>query len=908
VTASGVVRIRDEMASAHARRSKSCLLPELTVAQCWGLISDTDHAKRWENEPRVVYQQVPVRPGLALRQARTVQDNPMVYEEEPYEWEEGRWYSSRWRFLEGPMAKFMLLFTFDEVGGQTRLSLDVSIWVHNPEDRGVAEGVADGVIRDYLDKTPARIVWDADPRAPRLLLTVQAQLDEAQLKAMERALLEYGESAPAVERLVRTIATRPDHELTALEPRALADRWRIDRDHVVDLFLRATRLKLLEPQWSVLCPSCRGPKGATADVALTAGGAHCDDCNITFEADPTTNLQLAFRPAPSVRKLDVDWFCMSGPARTPHVKAQAFALPGARTILTGAGAAGWRLRCPLRGTTAEVDCEHRVWRLDEQEGFVPTSESSEPLVIVNETSERLRVLVEDAALPDSVLRASEALAAPRFRELFRADQWEFLAAMERSWRATFDVSEPGPRQAAPPEPYDLVVVGSGPGGEAAALRAAQLGRRVAVVEARPTFGGPSGLGSKAFREAALKVLDWARDTSADRERLKAMFEERFSHVRRYVVALQSHELMRRLGRARVDLFYGRASLGAAGTVTVARPAGESALTLRASHLILATGSRPARPASIPFDGALVLDADDMNELARLPRRMCIIGCGVIGCEYASLLAALGVEVVAIHSRGPLLPMLDPEVAKAFSAELEAKGGRIVAGAAVARVETEPGAADPVRVHLEGGQIVAADQLLYVQGRDPATAGLGLDGAGIALGKYGRIDVDATGRTSRPEVLAVGDVVGPPGLASAAVQQGRAAADLLFGKGAGGRTEEAPQATALWTLPEVAGVGLTEAEAEARGLDFVCGYGRFRDLPRGLMAGDLRGWAKLIVERGSLRVVGAHVIGGTACDLIQHAVTLIRDGKTAADVADSGFSAVTFHNLYELAAQDALERA
>ena len=253
-------------------------------------------------------------------------------------------------------------------------------------------------------------------------------------------------------------------------------------------------------------------------------------------------------------------------------------------------------------------------------------------------------------------------------------------------------------------------------------------------------------------------------------------------------------------------------------------------------------------------------------------------------------------------------MLDREVAEAFSAALEAKGGRVVMGASVARVETEPGAADPVRVHLEGGQVVAADQLLYVQGRDPATGGLGLEGAGISLGKYGRIDVDHAGRTTRPDVMAVGDVVGPPGLASAAAHQGRTAAERLFGKAAGGRAGEAPDATALWTLPEVAGVGLTEAEAASRGVDFVCGYGRFRDLPRGLMAGDLRGWAKLVVERSTLRILGAHIIGDSACDLIQHAVTLVREGKTAAEIAESGFSAVTFDNLYELAAQDAIERA
>jgi NAD(P) transhydrogenase len=897
------------MEGAHARRSGVRLLPELTLAQCWSLISDTDLLKRFGNEPRVEYLRTPVRPGLALRQAKTIEANPMVYEEDHYEWEEGRWFAARWRFIDGPFEKFMMIFAFDTFEGQTRVAADVAIWARSADDRGLAEEVAAGVVHDHLERTPARIVWESDPRTPRLELNERPELDEAQLKAMERALLEYGETARAVERLVRAIATRPDHELATLEPRALADTWRIDRDAVVDLFLRAARIKLLEPQWSVLCPSCRGPKGTTPDVALTAGGAHCDDCNITFAADPTTNLQLAFRPASSVRRLGVDWMCVSGPARTRHVKAQAYALPGARVVLSGfAAAAGWRLRCPAQGQHADLAGGPGVWRLEDGLGFVATSEPAEGLEIVNATSERLRVLVEDAALPDSVLRASEVLAAPRFRELFRADQWEFLAAMERSWRATFDVSEPGPRPATPLEPYDLVVVGSGPGGEAAALRAAQLGRRVAVVEARPTFGGPSGLGSKAFREAALKVLDWARDTSADRDRTTAMFEERFSHVRRYVVALQSHELMRRLGRARVDLFYGRASLAAPGSVTVARPAGESALALGARHVILATGSRPARPATIPFDGALVVDADDMNELARLPRRMCVIGCGIIGCEYASLLAALGVVVVAIHGRGPLLPMLDAEVASAFAAELEAKGGRIVTGASVERVETEPGAADPVRVHLEGGQIVAADQLLYVQGRDPATGGLALEAAGISLGKYGRIEVDAAGRTSRPDVLAVGDVVGPPGLASAAVKQGRAAAELLFGKSTGGRGEEAPHATALWTLPEVAGVGLTEADARSRGVDFVCGYGRFRDLPRGLMAGELRGWAKLIVERDTLRVLGAHIIGESACDLIQHAVTLIRDGKTAAEVAESGFSAVTFDNLYELAAQDALERA
>jgi NAD(P) transhydrogenase len=315
--------------------------------------------------------------------------------------------------------------------------------------------------------------------------------------------------------------------------------------------------------------------------------------------------------------------------------------------------------------------------------------------------------------------------------------------------------------------------------------------------------------------------------------------------------------------------------------------GEGALTLSARHVVLATGSRPARPTDIPFDGALVLDAEDMNAIASLRARMCVIGFGVIGGEYASLLAALGVAVTVVHAQGPVLPMLDREVADAFCAQLAMKGVRVLTSTKVTKIEAQPGVADPVRVHLDNGEVIACDRVLYSQGRDAASASLNLRAAGITLGKYGRIAVEGPGRTSQPNVLAVGDVIGPPGLANAAIAQGRAAAESLFAPGAAPAGEDAAEATALWTLPEVAGIGLTEHEAKARGLDFVCGYGRFRDLPRGIIAGDLSGWAKLLVERGTMRVLGAHVIGESACDLIQHAVLLVRGKKTASEVAESG---------------------
>jgi NAD(P) transhydrogenase len=482
--------------------------------------------------------------------------------------------------------------------------------------------------------------------------------------------------------------------------------------------------------------------------------------------------------------------------------------------------------------------------------------------------------------------------------------------MERAWRSAFGHPsiEVAPHDA--DRRYDLVVVGSGPGGEAAAVRAAQLRGRVALVEASATFGGPSGLPSKAMRESVRKILGWA-DSAADAQRdparrlvrLRALFEQRFAPLRRYVASLQMQEVAQRLTRAGVCLHHGTASLDADGSVEVRRAGGDS-YRLAATHVVLATGSRPARPPGIPF-GPRVLDAVGMGQLERLPRTLCVVGAGVIGCEFATIMAALGVKVTIVAGNRQPYPFLDRELMLAGLEEMRRVGIQIVSGAPLARVAVEGGPRGRVTAELEDGAALSSDLLLYAEGRDGNSDGIGCDRAGIAIGRYGQITVDAEHRTSNPRVFAVGDVTGPPGLASAAVQQGKEVAELLFGHGARRGGRETLYATTLWTFPEMAGIGLTEEAARAQSTDHVVGRAWFRDLPRGILSGALHGWLKVIADREARRLLGVHIIGESACEIIHYGRALVESGATLEDLSQSGFSAMTFHGLYQMAAEDAL---
>jgi NAD(P) transhydrogenase len=910
----GATLLRAEIAGAPGLGVARVAVPRVSADDAWRIFADTDLLNRAIGNPAVDVCNIPVRPGVARRVLTTREAPPTAYEEEHYQWEEGRWLGGRRFFGGGPLEKMVFVFTPEPTLDGAVVECRFGFWSREVEGRPLAASVAQALaariqalevqLRDAHRMARPRVVPPSRP---------EQRVDPVQLRVLAAALVDSGEDPACVADLARHVEGGGDLELTHMAPLALAREWRRDAGVVTDVFVRAARLGMLLPRWSVACPGCRGMKGTTDDVvALAARPLHCADCNISFDADPTSNMALTFTPAPSVRRIDESFACIAAPTRTPHVKAQAYVPPGGTLRLARADLArpGLWLSCPETSGSLRLGAAGR-YRLEE-EGVVACAadgEGGDALEISNGASTRVRIRLEDRELPDTFLRASRVLERPRFRELFGADQWEFLSAMERAWRSAFGHPsvEVAPNDA--DRRYDLVVVGSGPGGEAAAVRAAQLGARVALVEASATFGGPSGLPSKAMRESVRKIMGWADSVAgADRDaarrlvRLRALFEQRFASLRRYVASLQMQEVAQRLTRAGVCLHHGTASLDADGAVEVRRPGGAS-YHLAARHVVLATGSRPARPPGIPF-GPRVLDAVGMGQLERLPRTLCVVGAGVIGCEFATIMAALGVKVTIVAGTRQPYPFLDRELMLAGLEEMRSVGIGIVSGAPLARATVDGGARGQVIAELEGGAAVASDLLLYAEGRDGNSDGIGCERAGVAVGRYGQITVDAEHRTSNPRVFAVGDVTGPPGLASAALQQGKEVAESLYGKRAR-RGRETLTATTLWTFPEMAGIGLTEDAARAQSADPVVGRAWFRDLPRGILSGALHGWLKLVAARDGGRLLGVHIIGESACEMIHYGRALIEGGATLEDLAQSGFSAMTFHGLYQMAAEDAL---
>ena len=909
---------RAELLRADAHNALFMDVPGLTPERAWPIFAETELLMRAARGPGLHVERIPVAPGVIRRIHTTVGADPATYEEEHFQWEVPRWAGVRRHFVDGPLARLLIMFALHPVpdGGATRAEFAFGAWARTPDDLPVARAVAADALPADLAALAPQLQAVATLDLPQFQPTPPrgGPADEVALQAALHTLVSSGEHVATSQRIISFIRQQHDQDLTHIAPFELADRLSLDRQTVLNVVLRLARLGIVEPQWSVACPSCRGPKATTDHVSALTGRVHCDDCNLAFDADPADNLHLTFRPAPSVRPLEVEWACVGGPARTPHVRAQAWVDPAQVLTLTDlplpAGGPHWRLRCPETGAQIDLPPQSGRWCVTKQ--GISQLGGTGRLEIQNSAPGRVRVILEDAQQSDHVLRARQVLETPRFRELFAADHWEFLCMMERGWRAQFGLANVAFQRAAPAARYDLLVIGCGPAGEALATRAARLGARVALVEARQSFGGSSGLSSKAFREAAAKVLVWAqsKDGARDVAALRALFEERFLPYGTYVSSLQTLEVFQRLGQAGVDLFHGTATFAGNGNgngngeIEVTR-AEQPPLRLRGAKVAIATGARPAHPDAIPIDQQFVLDAAGMRTLPRLPESVIVVGGGVVALEYATILAALATRVTLVHGGPSILPFLDRELAASLRDQMVAMGITIHADEAVQHVEVDPTAEEPVLVTLtRAGERIRSQRLLYAAGQQANTDHLGCELAGVELGQYGRVVVDEQLRTRCPHVFAAGDVIGPPGLASTAAHQGKLLAERLFA-GVAEMPSAAMYPTGLWTMPEVATVGLTEEQARDQHIDYVVGRAYFRDLPRGILSGDLQGWLKLIVERSTRRAVGVHVIGQSACELIHYGAAMVHANVSVTDVAHSVFAAATFHGVYEVAADDAL---
>ncbi|MFN7972734.1 MAG: Si-specific NAD(P)(+) transhydrogenase [Acidobacteriota bacterium] len=456
-------------------------------------------------------------------------------------------------------------------------------------------------------------------------------------------------------------------------------------------------------------------------------------------------------------------------------------------------------------------------------------------------------------------------------------------------------------------PYDLVVIGAGPAGEKAATQAAYFGKRVAIVERRDTPGGiavsDAGVPTKTLRETAQYLTGFRqRDVYGVSLSLGAAGKlERLRSRVAGVKAVMTEAVRSNIERMRVELHHGTARLAAGKRVIVSSAAGER--ELRAGVILIATGSHPLHPPGIDFSDPGITDSEGILGIETLPGRLVVIGGGAVGCEYASIFTALGVEVTLLEAMDRLLGFADGEIAALLARAFGAEGMRVTLGACVDAI-TRTGR--DLSVALRGGATLAADRVLFAGGRAGNTEGLGLDEAGVRIDDKGRIVVDAHYRTSAEGIYAAGDVIGPPALASVSQEQGRVAACHAFSIPFKHVVD--PLAPfGVYAIPEVAMAGLTEEAARAAGIDCEVGRGLFARNTRARIAGTTEGMVKLVFRRDDRTLLGVHILGDIASELI-HIGQLVASERRPIDYfIHATFNVPTYSEAYKYAAYDGLQR-
>lgn len=459
------------------------------------------------------------------------------------------------------------------------------------------------------------------------------------------------------------------------------------------------------------------------------------------------------------------------------------------------------------------------------------------------------------------------------------------------------------RSTSSPYEYDLLVLGCGPAGQRAAVQAAKLRKRVGIVDKREIVGGvcvhTGTIPSKSFKEAVVFLSGFRqRNIYGAGYRVKSEIEMSDLTFRcNRIMQIEIDVIKAQLTRNHIEVLPGEARFVDEHTVEIVSTQGS--LRKTAERFCIAVGAKPSRPSNVEFNGTTIFDSDNILNLPELPRSMVVVGGGVIGTEYGSMFAALGVHVTLVDARTRLLGFVDDEIIECFQYHMRAMGVTLRLGEEVK--SCKPREDGQVITELKSGKVIVSDCVLFSAGRVSCTDNLGLDTIGVQLGERGKINVNENLQTNLPHIYAAGDVIGFPALASTSASQGRLASAHAFG--IKDSIKETPLPYGIYSIPEISYVGLTEGELTEKQIPYETGLARYREIARGHIIGDENGMLKLLFHRETLDILGVHVIGESATELVHigQAVMALKGGLIY--LRDAVFNYPTLAECYKVAALD-----
>ena len=455
--------------------------------------------------------------------------------------------------------------------------------------------------------------------------------------------------------------------------------------------------------------------------------------------------------------------------------------------------------------------------------------------------------------------------------------------------------------------FDLVCIGSGPAGNRAAIQAAKFRKRVAIIERQSLIGGicveRGTIPSKTFREAVLSFANTNHhlcpQTWNHEKRRRPTAEELLSRVRQ-VMDREAEVIEDQLWRNDIELIQGHAAFQDPHTLAIKSDGGTRTVT--AEKILIAVGTVPIAPPGVNSDGERVFTSDELVLLKELPKRMVVVGGGVIGMEYASMFAALEIDVIVVDKREQVLEFLDREIVEELIHQMRNRDVTFRLGEAVEKVDVTEGPPKQVVLFLESGKRIVSDMVLFSAGRIGATMNLNLDHAGLTADDRGRLTVDQDFRTSAPHIFAAGDVIGYPSLAATSAAQGRRAACHAFGKNAGPMDQHFP--FGIYAIPEISMIGANEHELTANKIPYETGMARYKEIARGQILGDDSGLLKMLFHRETRKLLGVHAIGTGATELIHIGQAVLELGGGLDYFLDKVFNYPTLAECYKVAALNA----